>query len=160
MALGKLIEELGIGGEVFSALSAFAETDLTATAALSKLREAGLSIGNEKGFKLYKALRSNIDARSYILNVKNSVLSNPDRYGEALTSTLRQYSYKVRINAVDSEGENAFTQYITISSNDVLTKEQIYSMGEDIAGNSNILYGQEFQSMTVVEALRQSTIGR
>lgn len=159
MAIG-LIELLTAGArEAFPMLTSLAETELSANAILQQVKDAGYAIRRQTGLDIIGALRDNVNAARQFRLISNTTIPDPNKFGTALTNIIRDYSYKVKV----SGGPESFPTHITISSNDVLNKDQILGTADAYLSNAEVYAGADTEdvnySLDVVDALRSPALG-
>lgn len=88
-----------------------------------------------------------------------SKLHDPRTYTKALGKQLKNYNYSVIVNR-SVRGNDVDVQFITVSSNEVLTEEQILSTAEVLTqrgGKSG--QGGEVIDMQIDDAIRSQSLG-
>lgn len=153
------IEELTAGTRLaLPYIKSLAETDLSANKIITTLQEAGLGARRSDVFRAVRAFRDQFNASSYIKSVRNNFLPNPKRFPVALTTTLRDFSYQVKVEGRHSITGQPTTQWITVSTNDVLTKDQVYDAATGIVEEGFNTYNIEEYDLTVTDALRAPSV--
>lgn len=153
-----------MAGIVFDLLSAsertalpflreLAETDLSANAILSRLKENGLGIRRSNGLSIISQLRNVISTRPYVANVGVNKQLTIDNLPTALTDIRRNFSYEIRIDGrLDATGEKAST-YVTVTSDELLTKQEALDIAADYSDTDGTVYGISYDTATVTQVL-------
>lgn len=115
------------------ALMRFSSNQIIAT-----LRELGISNKISLGFaasrtNLLSAIRNYRQqplSRDYFTSLKGDVIPNPNRFAPSNTDFTGNYSYRVKIVGKHPfTGENS-ERFITVTSNDLLTKNQVLGVAQ------------------------------
>jgi hypothetical protein len=159
MAFPILIELLTAGARAaFPMLTSLAETEISANEILRRVKELGYEIRRQTGLDIIGALRDNVNAARQFRMIADSTIPNPDRFGTALTSMIRNYSYRVKVGGNVEE----YPEYISVSSNEVLNKDQIMGTVDSYLSNADqygrLGPGMEY-NLQVVDALKSPALG-
>jgi len=104
---------------------------LSANAALKAWRESGGAIRRQTFLDLYRTVKGVEQAGARLRNLPLHSRPNPDRLPPAVHPILRRYSFEVRLRGVDSYTGETVERYITVSSNDLLTRREIELKAEE-----------------------------
>jgi len=150
-----LIDSLTAGvREAFPFIKSLSESSLSANKIIEEVRSAGMAVQRSDALKLIRTLRENEIVSKYIKSVRNDFMPNPERFATAVTDIIRNYSYEVRINGTHAKTRERVTKWVTISTNVVLSKDQVMGYAGDIA-EGETESGQVIDfTMTVTNALR------
>lgn len=135
-----------------------AETAASASEILRQASELGFAFRRQAGLDIIGALRNNVTAARAIRIAAPTVPLNPKSYGVSITKMLRNYSYTVLTRMRNSETGEVVNQHLTVSSNTVLSKNQIL---ETAAGFSPNKYGDGMDivdSIEVVDAQKSASL--
>jgi hypothetical protein len=136
-----------------------AASNKTSSQILAELRESGRGIRTQVGLDIIGILRDNIDAGRQLRNIGPDVILNPALFGQGTGGQNRNYLFKVLARGVSSNGET-LNRILTVSTNDLLTKNQIldtaktYAYGKGTSGNY-----AELTSIEVIGALASPALG-
>src|SRR5215470_4626511 len=109
-----------------------AQTDLSPTAIVKALRDSGVAIRTQDALDAVAALRGNVEgARAVRLTPTNQIL-NPDNFTIYPGNLNRTFGFSVLARGLAPSGET-LNQYFLITSNELLTKEQILAKAEAFA---------------------------
>lgn len=122
-------------------VSSMVESGLSANAIGRALTEAGLGIRRTDLLELVRGLREVEITRPYVSSLRADFLPNPSRLAESVTTLLRSFSYTVQVEGTHLETGELFTKNITVSTDDLLTKEQAVNAALEIADTALDRYG-------------------
>jgi hypothetical protein len=154
-----IITELLTAGAraAFPMLVSLAETEISANEILRRVKAIGIDIRRQTGLDIIGALRDNVNAARQFRLIAAETIPNPDRFGTALTTILRNYSYKVKV----AGGGEEWPDYINVSSNDVLNKDQIMGAVDSYLSDSDVYGrlqpGMEYE-LEVVDAVKSPAL--
>lgn len=159
MARGSLLDSLSKSARAaLPFFEAAANTNLTSSQIISQAKAAGFSFRNQTGFDIIAQLRDNQSASQYIRSVSNSTLLNPSKFSKPLSGLLRNYSYRVEITGTNVTGETVNRKIVTVSTDKVLTKDQIIEYATQTVAGSNNYDGLSVDNATVVDALNRDLL--
>jgi hypothetical protein len=156
-----LIELLTFAARIaLPTITGLVEAGMSANKIINTLQAAGLGVRRQVVLDIVGALRENFSAARQFRLLLNTTIPDPSKFGVALTNLIRNYSYKVRV----SGGYESFPPFITISSNEVLNKDQIMGTADAYLSDERIyIPGEEEEappySLSVVDALRSPALG-
>lgn len=101
---------------------------LSGNAILKAYSAAGPGIRRTLGLEVVRAVRGVERTASVFKALKLDVFPDPGKIPTALTGTLRDFSYRVSYRGLTEEGK-PFQSYVTVSTNDLITRRQ----AEDVA---------------------------
>lgn len=125
MAVRTIIEELGLSHAQFNALKSLAETDLSATAIIEKLKGSEGAIRRTTGLQAIRAFRDIVETRPYLKSVGYDKKLNPARIPRALGDQLRRYSYEIKFTVRAEDSDELSTLYRNFSTNELMTKQDV-----------------------------------
>jgi len=140
-------------------LQAGVEAGQSANQIIQSAMDLGLSFRRSTMLEVIRGLKDEVSARSYILSVRNNFLPNPQKFGVALTNLIREYSYRVRVEGIDPFTGEKLKIFSTVSTNQVLTKNQVIAVAEADVLSGVGRYpvgGVENPAYTVEQALRRA----
>jgi hypothetical protein len=140
-------------GEAVMFIRSLIETSQSANSILTSLRANGLKIANSTGNQIINYLRSQ-PSQAYVQTLPEDQLPNLQRVPSSLTQTLRNYSYTYRFEGVSRLTGETLKRYVTISSNDLLTKQQAQAQAIDVISNEE-KYEQTNDTQVFFESLTQ-----
>lgn len=146
-------------GETIEFIKKAAETTKSATEILESLKAQGLGIRRQTGLQVISYLRENtIPARSYIASVNLTKLPTISRLPLSLTNQLRNFAYKALLTGVNSLTGEEQTRSITVSSSQLLTKQEALDIATSIA-DSDSQSGGLNGSTGVIAEITQNNAG-
>lgn len=140
-------------GEAVMFIKSLIETSRSANSILSELRVNGLSIATNTGYQIINYLRAQ-PTQAYTQQLSDEALPNIQRIPTSLTQTIRNYAYTYRFEGTSRLTGEKMTRYITISSNDLLTKQQAQAHAIDLVSNAEA-YEQTDETQVFFESLTQ-----
>lgn len=112
---------------------------LSANEILRTLSTAGLGIRRTEGLRYIKSVKGTFNIAGYQRGLKGNVLPNPSLFNTGRYKLSKTYSYVVRAYGTDTVTGSPAQQHITITSDTVLTND-------DIAGEVEATLEQGIQS--------------
>jgi len=113
-------------------------------------------------FTLIRRIKDIADTGPMLGSVRNDRRPDPSRLPEPITRTLRTYSFQVRLSGRDAETGERRDEFVTISSNTLLTAGEIKALAismvpalESEAGRGYYLVGLEDAGAVVEHGTRQ-----
>lgn len=140
-------------------LEAAAETAKTASEILEGAKELGFTIRRQTGLDIIGALRGKLDTRRYLRLTPHVDILNPDFFTTSITGLLRNYSYTVLARLHDEETGETLNQHITVSSNEVLSQEQIMDKASEFSMSGKYGANLALDDISVTDAMRSSSLG-
>jgi len=144
-------------GEAFTFLEEAYELGKGFTEALGALRAGGLGIAESHARTIYDYLSGPLyESNKYVSSLGLEVLPTISSLAPSITTILRNFSYTVKFNGVTTATGEQATQYVTISTNTLLTKQEAIDIGAAYMSNSEIYGLEELNSGDVVDILQNS----
>ncbi len=88
-----------------------------------------------------------------------SKLLDPTKYSKSLGNLLRNYAYQAKATLRNPDTGEISEQFITVSTNEVLTEEQILFTVESFSKAGNYGENEELDSIEITDALRSKALG-
>jgi hypothetical protein len=133
-------------------IKSLVSTPASAASILTQLRSAGLGIRTQTGYQVINYLRSNVlPSQTYLQNLANNVLPNVGKLSQSVTTQLRNYSYKVTIKGISALSGEPVQQFVTISTNSLLTKQEAMSAVENMVSNAEYYDGIDSPEIEVTD---------
>lgn len=117
------------------------EDGLSSTIIQRTLSDAGMGVRRTDLLALIRGLKDEELTRPYIDSLRMDVQPAVARLDTSKTQTLRDLSYTVLVQGTHLETGELHEQYITISTNDPMTKEQAAGKAIELADASMTAYG-------------------
>lgn len=134
--------------------SAF-EQGLSASETLTALRESGKGLRTQTFYQIYNYYaEQTAPARSYFSNITLNAYPNINRIPESLTKQLRNFAYYTKVTGIDVNTGEIVTKDITVSTNELLTKQQAADLAVAISEKSGNRYGLEGASAKVTDVTK------
>lgn len=150
-----LVDTLTKGArDAFPFIQSLAATSASANEILRQVSAAGMQVRRADGLKLISAFRNIASQANYIKAVRKDFLPNPARFAESVTRLLRNYSYSVRVEGTHPATGEKVQRWITVSTNDVLTKSQVEDEVYGIVEGDPTAYAIDISGIVVEHALR------
>lgn len=111
------------------------EKGLTTTAIQQALRPLGVPVRRTDLLALVRGIKDEALARPYIASVRDNLLIDPMRLGAPLTSTLRKFSFQVRLDGLDPDTGEKTSFHVTISSSRNLLKSTVKAAALNMVPN-------------------------
>lgn len=125
---------------------------LSANRILGILQQGGMGIRRTDLLKIVRAIRDQEPSKEYIQSLKNHVMPDPSRFAAFEGKMSTNYKYTVELKGVDARTGEPTTLYRVVSTNSVLTKNQVYDMLSTAIEENPANYQYQFESMTAREA--------
>ncbi len=109
---------------VLPAFQGLVRTGSSFNQALAAVREAGLRVNDKGANALWNALLNQQASRDYVSSVNKGARLDPSRLPASVTSLRKNFSYPVKITAVDIRSQEQTVNYYTITSNNVLSQQE------------------------------------
>lgn len=133
------------------------ETAKSATEILEDLSKSGIGIRRQTGLQVIKYLRDEVvPVRKYIDNLGLSKLPTIDRLPKSITTQLRNFAYHTVMEGFSTLTGEKTTRNITVSSNQLLTKEQALDYAVSIAESENQSGGLDGATGRVTDVFQNS----
>lgn len=152
------------GGPIVSFIrEASAITNLTPTAILRQLRASGLSIGTQAFYQVARYIRSEMrTGQAYVKNLEDDTLPDPSRLPRTATDRATNYVYTIQFTGKSFETGELDTQYVTLVSNRLLTKNQaistVYDVYQPLQGVSTESISWDIGTVTNIQQNRAGLI--
>lgn len=132
-------------GEVVMFIKSLINTPASAASILNSLRAGGLGIRTQTGYQLINYLRETlVPASSYIQTLGADKLPNVNKLATSVTNQLRNFAYVVKFTGKNTITGETTDNYITVSTNALLSKQQAidtataYAEGSGQSGNFEV----------------------
>lgn len=110
---------------------------LPASTILQQVRDNGLGIRTQTAYQVINYLRDvTIPSRSYISSVNLNAYPTISRLPLSLTKQLRNFAYEVKLTGFSNLSGQLQDKYITISTNQLLTKQQAIDAATGLAATT------------------------
>lgn len=110
---------------------------LTDNQILTALQNAGQGYRRTDFLRDVAAIRGVDQASARLSRMAGSHYPDPSRLPFALTKQLREYSFRVKVSGYNPETGQAEDRYFSISTNDLLTRDEIESIALGHAANQD-----------------------
>jgi len=132
-----------------SALGGVAESlpRLSANEIMRQLRVMGLPVRRQSALQAIKALRSQVDAYSNILNLTPGRIPLQSMIPYAGSRQRLKYQYTVQITGTDAMTGELRTQFIRINNPSLITKNQAMALAAD-----TVLGNEQYQMSEITDA--------
>lgn len=146
-------------GPAVELIKSLVDTVSSGAEILRQVRESGLGISNSTGYQVINYLRDTyLPSTSALKNLANDTLPTINSIPKSVTELLRNFSYKVAVTGSDINTGETRKQYIQISSNQLLTKQQALDAASNIVEQSSKSGGITFDEADV-ESIQQNNAG-
>jgi len=145
-------------GQVIGYIKEAIEAGKKATETLESLRASGLGIRSQTFYQVYNYFTGPVaEAKSYISNVNLNSLPSIARLPLSATKQLRNFSYHAQVEVVDSFTGEKSTKHLTVSTNNLLTKQQaIDEIANRVEGNEGGRYPYDFSGAQITDVFANS----
>ena len=144
-------------GEAFTFLQEAYEAGKGFTESLNALRAGGLGIAEANARTIYDYLSGPLyESNKYISNLGLESLPTIGKLAPSITPTLRNFSYTVKFNGTTTATNERAEQYITVSTNTLLTKQEAIDTAAAYMSNADIYGLDELDEGEVVDVLQNS----
>lgn len=132
-------------------------TTASAGSILRELSNAGIGIRRQTGLQVISYLRNTVaPATDYIKFVNLNSYPTISRLPQSLTKQLRNFAYNTVLTGINTLTGELSTRNITVSSNQLLTKQQALDTAAAMAESENQSGGLEGASGSVVSIFQNS----
>lgn len=144
-------------GPAIQIIRSLVNTPASATSIINTVRQSGYGIRTQTGFNVIAHLREVVaPATDYIKHVNLNAFPTIQRLPLSITKQLRNFAYNVEVTGVNKNTGEIQTKNVTISSNQLLTKQMAVDAAVSIADGSNRSYGVSGGSGQVVSVFQNS----
>ncbi len=120
---------------------------------IGAVRELGASVRRTDALAIIRQLKGNLLQRPAFTSVPLNLLPSARSLGRALTRTSQNYSFIVRITGIHPETDERIRRNVTVTSNKILSKQQVLDIAEGFVGAEGASAGLEEAQMQVTEGL-------
>lgn len=147
--------------QVLPFLQSAASSGLGANEILRQARAAGFSFRTQQALDVLGVLQNNVNLSRSIRTQPTNQPLDSSRFGTLIGNSLRNYRYTVLRRSTNKSTGETSNEYVSVSSNDVLSVEQIISKAEEFTSEtSGRLTGDEvIESLTVTDAQKSAALG-
>lgn len=154
----------GLGAELISSLTGGARTalpyivhgvlsGLSANLIGNALTQAGLGVRRSALLTIVRSIRSTVEGAEYQRGLQPDILPAPQLFQGAQTFMRRPFAYVVKVTGTNIKTGAPATQYITISTSDVLSNESIAEYVSDIIDEGVDTYALEMDDFEITQVL-------
>lgn len=144
-------------GAAVQIIKSLIETDLPGSKIIEHVRAHGYGIRTQTAYEVIKHLREVVKpAEEYIKHLGLNNLPNIARLPLSVTKQLRNFAYRVELQGFSKATGELDRQSITVSSNQILTKQQAIDAAVSMAENSGASYGVTGASGSVAGVYQNS----
>jgi hypothetical protein len=137
-----------------------AATEKTASEILRELKAEGVGIRRQTALDIIGALRGQIsNARGARLQGPGFI-PNPEQFGVAPNRLQRDFSHLVLVRSHDSQTGETINKYITVSTNELLSVQQIIDTAASYSESGGSGTADIVDSITLQESWRSPALGR
>lgn len=142
----------------FSFLRPLALSGLSMAAIHRHLVSAGIEIGLGSVRAAVKAINMEYQSKPYLDRLGRDRLPNPDRLQVSKSKILRRYSYNIVVTGVHAQTGEVISQYVTVSTHDLITKNRAIDMAKALLLADPSKYPINITHASVENILKSSTI--
>ena len=132
---------------------------LSARAIGRAIRAAGIAISNEALFEVSRRERDVWTHGLALRYLNPGIRPNPFTLPESLTRLTRAFAFTVEVRGRLVDTAAAVKQYITISTETLMTRRELEEMAAEIAASGVGRYGLEVEDTVLVSGLRAGQLG-
>lgn len=132
---------------------------LSANAIQDVLSGRGLGIRRQTLLDLVRLERGVQETINVLRFIHPGSRPNPDRLPEALTKIRRSFSFNVEVRARRLDTGEPFSQFVTVSTDRLLTRQQIEAQAIRAVERSPDRYGLEAEEALVSTGVRAGPLG-
>ena len=127
---------------------------------IRRSQSLGFKMQRQAALRVIKQIKNITQARGYIARVGNDRPLDPGRIPFSLTPIRRNYSYKVRITGEHTMSGERMTRYVTVTSDELLTKAGAVGIAESYLEEDATTYGLTNYSSVLVGIIKNAeTLG-
>ena len=130
-------------------ISAGVHARLSTSSIINTLRSSGFKFSNASGRKLVQYARNSLQAGQYVRNLKPNVLPDPTRINASQYFLKSRYVYTVKLNVLLNETGAASVEYVNISTDSLMTHDQLAERVDYVLQNSVTDYNMRLMSAEV-----------
>lgn len=154
----------GLGAELIDALTGGARTalpyivhgvlsGLSANLIGDALVQSGLGIRRSALLTIVRSIRSTVEGAEYQRGLKPNVIPSPELFQGAQTFMRRPFAYVVKVTGANTITGAPTTQFVTVSTSEVLNNESIAEYVEDILEAGVNAYALEMDDFEITQVL-------
>lgn len=132
---------------------------LSANRIQSILQATGMGIRRQTLLDIVARERALKNIGNYLNTLKRNQRPNPLALPEALTKLTRQFAVTVEVRGTLVDTEATTSQFITLSMDSLMEREDMEDLAEEILGEGVERYGMVFESVHFVEAMQAGAPG-
>lgn len=129
---------------------------VSSTALQSDLAAAGMGVRRQDLLQAMRVTRGQDATANRLQNIRRNLLPDPRRIPLAQTDIRRNFSFTVRVDGTDPFTGERISKDITISSDTVLSRDDIAELVEDSIDLSNESTAIEPEDIIIVSAKRRA----
>ena len=123
------------------------------------LRAGGIAISNEALFEVARREREVWTHGQSLRFLTPTLAPNPFRLPESLSRLTRAFAFTVEVRGSMLDTGKAIKQYITISTDTLVSRRELEEMAAEIASQRVARYGIEVEDAVLVSGLRAGALG-
>lgn len=132
---------------------------LSANRIQSILQATGMGIRRQTLLDIVARERGLKSIGDYLRTLRSNQRPNPLALPEALTKLTRQFAVTVEVRGTLADTEATTSQFITLSMDSLMEREDMEELAEEIVGEGIERYGMVFESVHFVDAVRSGELG-
>lgn len=132
---------------------------LSANRIQSVLKESGLGIRRQTLLNIVARERGLKNTSAYLRTLRRNQRPNPLALGEAITKLTRAYSVTLEVRGSLADTGASTSQFVTLSMDTLLPREQMESLALDIVNEGVARYGMVTESVRFTEGVRAGGAG-
>jgi hypothetical protein len=148
-----------IARQAFPIIQRGVREGLSANALGRVLAEGGLGIRRQTLLDIVRAEKGVQVAGAALRFLRETAIPNPLRLPEALTTIRRLYSFMVEVRGIAGDTGERISQFITVTSNTLLTKREIQELALEAVERGGERYDFEPDESLLVGGLRAGPAG-
>lgn len=144
-------------GPAVTFIKSLVNTDRSAASILSALRDNGLGIRTQTGYQVINYLRDTfLPSQEYIKSTPADQILNIARIPKSVTKLLRNFSYQLSFTGISRLTGETLTNYLTVSSNQLLTKQQAIDAAYGMLSNAEFYEALDNGELNVDEVIQNN----
>jgi hypothetical protein len=127
---------------------------LSSTRIYNALREQGIRIGRQTAFDTIRMERGVAASGSYLSRIPRNLAANPARLPTSLYAISNNFQYTLKISGVLEATGQLSTVFLTINSDESLSREDLENLGIDAATRKGTEYELDVLIVEVVRGVK------
>lgn len=124
------------------------------------LKNSNLGIRTQTLFEIIRREKRIQSKGAQLRFLRLASMPNPDRLPKALTVIRRRYAFILEVAGTISQTGESFLRHITVSTDTLMTRQQLEDVGRMILEDDPSAYPLEIDKVTLNSGVQQGELGR